>query len=141
VAWRKSRWTTVAASWPHLHRSLHSAPYQPGEPTWHSGSFCFAAGSPADDGSPGAEAMRHRHRERKKYGQIWQGTGLWNRSTSHVRCLADSGGKSETASFPMIRQSHHPRGFGRSDVTARSRPTFNVQHSDCGWAAIGSLRH
>jgi hypothetical protein len=72
------------------------------------GRFSFAAGSSADDGSPGAWAG-HRGRKNEQFGK----DRPWNGSTSQVACrtsrLEDCGGKSATvaSTFSMIRQSHH----------------------------------
>lgn len=110
VAWRgveKSRWATIAASWPHLHCSVHCPRVSL---SGTQGRLSFSAGSSADDGSPGARAG-HRGRKNEQFGK----DRPWNGSTSQVagrrshvssRGLRRKVGNS-AGTFSMIRQSHH----------------------------------
>jgi len=112
VAWRgveKSRWATIAASWPHLHCSVHCPRVSL---SGTQGRLSFSAGSSADDGSPG-EGLGIVGEKMCSLARTGRGTAPRRRSQvagrrSHVssRGLRRKVGNS-AGTFSMIRQSHH----------------------------------
>jgi len=131
VAWRgveKSRWATIAASWPHLHCSVHCPRVSL---SGTQGRLSFSAGSSADDGSPG-EGLGIVGEKMSSLARTGRGTAP--RRRSQVACLVSrTAAESRQQRWHLLDDSPiapPPRRAGFSVMTSRpgcaQRSMFNT---------------